>query len=200
MHRPRFLPSVRGMSFTLSRNLRRTTLLLHVLCGVGWMGLDLGLMVLVVSGATTGDGAVAAAAYTTAHLVIPLVVPALATGMLLTGIVLGLGTRYGLTQWAWVLTKLAIGVLLTALVFVLLLPGALGIPDGLAGTADQVRAAVGDGARDLVFPPFVSFALLAVALVLSIWKPWGRTPWASRAHETRTRRATTPTGSARSPL
>jgi len=186
------------MPFTLSRNLRRTTLLLHVLCGVGWMGLDLGLMVLVVSGATTGDGAVAAAAYTTAHLVIPVVVPALATGMLLTGIVLGLGTRYGLAQWTWVLTKLGIGVLLTLLVFTSLLPGVLAIPEGLSGSADQVRAAVGDTVRDLVFPPFVSFTLLAVALVLSIWKPWGRTPWARRAHEVRGTQQLEATGSARS--
>ena len=171
------------MSFTLGRNLRRTTLVLHILCGVGWMGLDLGLMVLVVSGATTGDGAVAAAAYTTAHLVIPVVVPALAVGMLLTGIVLGLGTRYGLTQWKWVLTKLTIGVLLTVLVFTALLPGVLAIPDGLTGTADEVRAMVGDSVEGLIPPPFVSFTLLAVALVLSIWKPWGRTPWARGAEE-----------------
>lgn len=189
---------MRGMTFTLGRHLRRTTLLLHVLCGVGWMGLDLGLMVLVLSGATTGDGAVAAAAYTTSHLVVPVVVPALATGMLLTGIVLGLGTRYGLTQWTWVLTKLAIGVLLTVLVFTSLLPGVLGIPEGLTGTADQVRAMVGDTVRDLVFPPFVSFALLAVSLVLSLWKPWGRTPWARRAHEIRPQQGLTASGSARS--
>lgn len=162
------------------------------------MGLDLGLMVLVVSGATTGDGAVAAAAYTTAHLVIPVVVPALATGMLLTGIVLGLGTRYGLVQWTWVPTKLAVGVLLTVLVFFSLLPGVLGIPDGLTGTADQVRAMVGDTARDLMFPPFVSFTLLAVSLVLSIWKPWGRTPWARRAQEIRPQKAFETSGSARS--
>lgn len=168
------------MSFTLGRTARRTTLLLHVLCGVGWMGLDLALAVLVVTGATTGDGQVAAAAYTAAHLVIPPVVPVLATGMLLTGVVLGLGTRYGLAQWAWVLTKLCIGVLLTVLVFVALLPGVLAIPDGLSGTAEEVRAAVGDQVAGLVFPPFVSFTLLAVALVLSIWKPWGRTPWARR--------------------
>lgn len=180
MCRDALLPSVRSMPVLLGRNLRRTTLLLHILCGVGWMGLDLGLMVLVVSGATTEDGAVA---YTTAHLVIPAAVPALALGMLLTGIVLGLGTRYGLLQWTWVFTKLSIGVVLTVLVFVALLPGVLAIPDGLTGSADQVRAMVGGSVEDLIPPPFVSFTLLAVSLVLSIWKPWGRTPWSRRARE-----------------
>lgn len=177
-------PSVPGMTsgtpFTLSRPWRRAVLALHVLCGVGWMGLDLGLLVLVVTGATSDSGPVVAAAYTAARLVIPVVVPALATGMLLTGVVLGWGTRWHLTEWTWVFTKLVIGLVLTVLVFVSLVPGALGIPVDLTGTADQVRAAVGGAVRDLVFPPLVSFTALAVSLVLSLWKPWGRTRWARR--------------------
>lgn len=172
------------MAFQLSRPLRRTVLALHVLCGVGWMGLDLGLLVLVVTGATSDSGPTTAAAYTAARLVIPVVVPVLATGMLLTGVLLGLGTRWRLTEWTWVLTKLVIGVVLTVLVYVALVPGALSIPSGLVGTADEVRAAVGGAGRDLLFPPVVSFLALAVSLVLSIWKPWGRTRWARRRRDT----------------
>lgn len=73
------------MAFSLSRPWRRAVLALHILSGVGWMGLDLGLLVLVVAGATSDSGAVVAAAYTSARLVIPVVVPVLASGMLLTG-------------------------------------------------------------------------------------------------------------------
>ena len=171
------------MSLVLGRPWRRAVLALHVLCGVGWMGLDLGLLVLVVTGATSDSGPVVAAAYTAARLVIPVVVPVLATGMLLTGGVLGWGTKWSLTEWTWVFTKLVIGLVLTVLVFVALVPGALSIPVDLTGTAAQARAAVGGAGRDLVFPPAVSFAALAVALVLSIWKPWGRTRWARRRHE-----------------
>lgn len=171
------------MAFTLSRSQRRAVLALHVLCGVGWMGLDLGLVVLVLTGAMSDDGAAVAAAYTSARLVIPVVVPVLATGMLLSGVLLGLGTRWRLTEWVWVFTKLCIGVVLTVLVYVALVPGALSIPTDLTGTAEQVRDAVGGTGRDLLFPPFVSFAALAFSLVLSIWKPWGRTPWARRARD-----------------
>jgi hypothetical protein len=71
-----------------------------------------------------------------------------------------------------------IGIVLTVLVFVALVPGALSIPVDLAGSADQVRDAVGGAGRDLLFPPIVSFLALGFALVLSIWKPWGRTRWA----------------------
>jgi hypothetical protein len=165
------------MAFSLSRPARRSVLALHVLCGVGWMGLDLGLVLLLATGLTTADGGTAAAAYTAARIVIPPVVPVLATGMLVTGILLGLGTRYGLVQWTWVFVKLLIGIVLTVLVFVALLPGVLGLPESLSGSADAVRDAVGRAATDLMFPPIVSFTALAVALVLSIWKPWGRTRW-----------------------
>ena len=68
---------------------------------------------------------------------IPVVVPVLACGMLLTGILLGLGTKYGLVQWTWVLTKLSVGVVLTVLVFVALLPGALSIPTDLVRSAPR---------------------------------------------------------------
>ena len=164
--------------FRLSRNARRSVLVLHILCGVGWMGADVLLAILVLTGRLSDDGATVAAAYTAVRLVIPPAVPVLAVGMLLTGVLLGLGTKWGLVQWWWVTVKLAIGVVLTLLVFVALVPGALDIPTGLTGTADQVREAVGRPGEDLLFPPFVSFAALAFALVLSIVKPWKRTWWA----------------------
>src|SRR3954451_14995855 len=166
--------------FRLSRAWRRTALAVHVLCGAGWMGLDLALLVLVWTGARSDSGPTVAAAYTAVRLVVPIVVPVLATGMLVTGLLLGWGTRWGLLQWTWVFVKLLIGLVLTALVFFLLLPLALGLPSDLGGSAAGVRDAVGDARRALLFPPAVSFTALAVSLVLSIWKPWGRTPWARR--------------------
>lgn len=167
-------------TFRLTRTGRRTVLVLHVLCGVGWMGLDLGLVVLVVTAATSGTGPTVASAYTAVRLVVPVVVPVLATGMLLTGLLLGWGTRWGLLRWTWVVVKLAIGLVLTGLVFVLLLPLVLGLPVELGGSADQVRDAVGSAGRSLLFPPVVSFVALGVSLVLSVWKPWGRTSWSGR--------------------
>ncbi len=187
------LPSVATMAssaFSLSRPVRRAVLALHILCGVGWMGLDLGLVLLVASGLTSDDGATVAAVYTAARIVIPPVVPTLALGMLVTGILLGLGTRYGLVQWTWVLVKLVIGVVLAVLVFVALLPGVLSIPESLSGSAQDVRDAVGGAATDLIYPPVVSFVALGAALVISIWKPWGRTRWGRRAQVERAAQVT----------
>jgi hypothetical protein len=181
--RPSVAPMPLSRTFRLFRPWRRAVLAVHVLCGAGWMGLDLGLMVLVVTGATSGSGPTVAAAYTAVRLVVPVVVPLLATGMLVTGLLLGWGTTWGLLEWTWVLTKLVIGLVLTALVFVLLVPTALSVPSDLGGSATGVRDAVGAAVRSLMFPPMVSFAALGVSLVLSIWKPWGRTAWALRRRE-----------------
>ena len=164
----------------------------HILCGVGWMGADVILAVLVVTAQTTGDGATVSSIYTVLRLVIPWTVPFLAGGMLVTGVVLGWGTTYGLAQWWWVLVKLSVAIVLTVLVFVALVPGALSLPQGLAGTAGQVREAVGDAGTDLMYPPFVSFTALAFALVLSVFKPWGRTRWARRPEGVTDRAAAPP--------
>ena len=174
---PRTAPT---SGFRLSRRVRRGLLAVHILCGVGWMGADVLLAILVLTGRLSDDGATVAAAYTAIRLVIPPAVPVLASGMLVTGVLLGLGTKWGLVQWWWVFVKLMIGIVLTVLVFVALVPGALSIPEGLTGTADAVRDTVGRAGEDLMFPPFVSIAALAFALALSVYKPWSRTRWARK--------------------
>ncbi len=170
--------------FRLSRQARKGVLAVHIACGVGWMGADVLLGVLVLAGRLSDDGNTVAAAYTAIRLVVPPVVPVLATGMLITGVLLGLGTRWGLVQWWWVVVKLTIGIVLTALVFVALVPSALSIPDGLTGTADHIRDLLGRTGQDLMFPPFVSFAALGFALVLSVYKPWSKTRWGRKGSPT----------------
>ncbi len=58
MHAPRVRPTVAVMSSRarLGRTARRGWLVAHILCGVGWMGADVILAVLVVTAQTTGDG------------------------------------------------------------------------------------------------------------------------------------------------
>jgi len=173
------------------RTTRKSLLVLHVACGVGWMGADVVLAILMLTGWFSGDGPTVAAAYTAARLVIPPAVPVLAGGMLVTGVLLGIGTKYGLVQWWWVFVKLVIGVVLTVLVFVLLLPGALDLPTGLTGTADEIRDLVGREGRHLLFPPLVSFVALAFSLVVSVFKPWGRTRWGRQRVERQQREKVT---------
>lgn len=68
------------------------------------------------------------------------------------------------------LVKLLLSLVMTVLVFVALLPA-------VNGSADAVRARDGPLPTMLLFPPIVSFLLLGAATVLSLTKPWPRTPW-----------------------
>jgi hypothetical protein len=156
-------------------------MLLHIVCGVGWMGADIVLFILLSTGLTTDDGAVAAACYRAVSVFVPIAVPALSLGMLATGLVLGWGTRWGLLRYWWVLVKLALATVMVVLVFVSLLPGVNDLEDADAAlSAGAVRESLGSAPETMMFPPVVSFLMLATAAILSVYKPWRQTPWSTR--------------------
>lgn len=158
----------------LPRPWRKAVLVLHIIAGVGWIGVDLALLPLVLTGMTTDDGASAAASYRAIATLVPWTVPALSLLIVTTGVILGLGTKWGLLRYWWVTTKFGISLLLTVLVFVLLLPAVNALEVRPATTGDDVRAALEDP-MVFLFPPVVSGTLLSVAAILSVTKPWGRT-------------------------
>ena len=112
-------------------------------------------------------------------MIVPIVVPPLSLGILSTGLILGLGTRWRLVRYWWVLVKLLLWLVMTVLVFVSLVPAVNGIAVLSATTmsADAVRTSLGTLPTVLMFPPIVSFLMLGVAAILSIFKPRRRTPW-----------------------
>jgi hypothetical protein len=156
----------------LGRRTRRATLVLHISAAGAWLGLDVVMAVLVATSALTDSDRTRGVAYRALELVTVWPMTVAGLSCLLTGVVLGLGTRYGLVRYWWVAAKLVINLLLTTLVLVALRPGVGEIADRGEALLDgeAVRAAVGD----LAFPPIVSTSLLLVAIVLSVFKPWGR--------------------------
>jgi hypothetical protein len=151
---------------------RKTVLVAHILSVGTWVGVDVLVAVLVLAGWFSGDTAVRAAAYQAlgTFVVWPMLTAGLAS--LVTGVVLGLGSRYGLVRYWWVAVKLALNVVLCTLIVVLLRPE-------LGEVAEYGRAVAAGTAGDqdlstLFFPPAVSLAALTLATVLSVAKPWGR--------------------------
>ena len=92
----------------LTARTRKLLLLVHIAAAGVWLGLDLVLGIFVVT-VLTGDatGAGAAAASLAAVATWPLVVAGLVT--LASGVLLGLGSKYGLMRYRWVLVKLVVG-------------------------------------------------------------------------------------------
>ena len=164
----------------LSSSLRKCVLVLHAVSGIGWIGVDIALFLLLFNARTTSNAAEAISGYTAVSLIVPIVVPPLCLGVLGTGLLLGWGSPWGLVRYWWVFVKLLLSLGMTILVFVALVPTVQSMP-GIAnfGTADAVRERLGPLTIQLMFPPAVSFGLLSVATVLSIFKPRRLTPWSA---------------------
>jgi hypothetical protein len=158
--------------------LRKAALVLHIVSGIGWMGADIVLFILLITGLTTDDGALAAACYRAVAVFVPLAVPALSLTMLATGLLLGWGTKWGILRHWWVVVKLALAVVMVVLVFVSLLPGVNDLTNAdTTMSASAVRDGLGSAPEQMLYPPVVSFLMLATAAVLSVYKPWRQTPW-----------------------
>lgn len=174
--------ATRTRTWRLPPAARKAVLVLHIVAGIGWMGVDVALFVLLMTARTTDDANLVISGFNAIRMIVPVAVPPLSLGILATGLVLGWGTPWGLLRYWWVFVKLILSLVMTVLVFVSLVPAvnSIEVLSAAAESADAVRASLGLLPTQLMFPPVVSFLMLSVATVLSIFKPWRRTPW-SRA-------------------
>jgi hypothetical protein len=166
---------------------RKAVLVLHAVTGISWMGVDIALFVLLMTARTTDDPTLVVSGFNAIRIIVPVAVPPLSLGILVTGLILGLGTPWGLVRYWWVLVKLSLSLVMTVLVFLSLLPAINSIPvlSVTPMSADAVRASLGFLPTQLMFPPIVSFLMLGVATILSIFKPWRRTPWSRETSSVR---------------
>ena len=159
-------------SWRLGARTRKSVLVVHIVSAGAWIGIDVVMAVVVFTGLLSDDDDTKALSFRALELFA--VWPLLAAGLvcLLSGLVLGLGSKYGLVRYWWVAGKLALNLLLTGLVLVGLQPA---VADA-AGRARQFSAgeAVSLAVKDLIYPPIVSPAALLIAVLLAVFKPWGR--------------------------
>jgi uncharacterized membrane protein len=166
-------------------------LFIHIVTGVSWMGTDIALAILVFGALCLDDAERIAANYLAVSYIGVIAVPVLAIAMTVSGIILSIGSGLGLLKHWWVLVKLVISLVLRVLVYAALLPELRTLPDmvEMGASADEARGQLGPTTTELLFPPIVSFTMMAVASLLSIFKPWGKTPWTASSRR-RTTRAT----------
>jgi SAM-dependent methyltransferase len=156
-------------SVTLPQPWRKVLLTVHVAASVSVLGADL---VLLTLGSASLTGADPLTIYPAARLVGAWLVAPLALLALGTGLLLGLLTPWGLFTYWWVTIKLAIVVVLTGAVLFVLVPALGATADAVSGPTPRPLAA---GERlPLFVAPAVASTLLAVALVLAIFKPGWR--------------------------
>lgn len=150
---------------------RKLWLVLHILSAAAWIGVDVIVAVLVAAGMSGGDRTRGLAYQALGSFV---VWPMLTAGLVClgTGLILGLGSKWGLLRYWWVAVKLALNLVLCTLILVALNPG---MPEVRAhGEALSAGLTSPLDTANLVFPPIVSLTALSLATVLSVYKPWGR--------------------------
>lgn len=148
------------------RRWRQLTVWLHVVTALGWMTLAVVLFVLLGLARTAGPPTAHAATTMAQHLDHVLLAP-LANASASTGLMLSLGTAWGLAQHRWVLIKFAI-------TFVQLYLGIFVLSGALNGAA-----ASGDPSLALVAGTAAMAGAIAFQAWLSVAKPGGRTRWAA---------------------
>src|SRR5215210_3480781 len=156
----------------LGARTRKGVLVVHIVSAGVWIGIDVVMAVVIFTALLADDDNTKALCYRALELFA--VWPLLTAGLvcLASGVVLGLGTKYGLVRYWWVAIKLVLNIVLTALVPIALRPE-------VSKAAEQGwRFAAGEPASlvvgNLIFPPIVSPTALLLATVLAVFKPWGR--------------------------
>ena len=156
----------------LAGRTRKSLLVTHIVAAGVWIGLDVAMAVLVFTAMGTGDQQTRAASLQALRLVTvwPMTVAGLVS--LATGVLLGLGSRYGLVRYWWVLVKLVLNLVLCTLIVTALRGGVAEAAD--TGRVLATGADLPWASRDMMFPPIVSTTALLAAFLLSVFKPWGR--------------------------
>jgi hypothetical protein len=168
---------------------RRLALTLHLTCSVGWIGAVVAYLALAVWAARAPDADALRSAWTAMEVTGWWAIVPLAVAALVTGVVMSLGTPWGLFRHYWVVISLALTVLCTV-VLVLHMPtvsataAMLRTMDMAPGVGGRGHSAVGG---DLFHPGVGLVVLLAIA-ALNVYRPRGLTRYGWRKQqEERTR-------------
>jgi hypothetical protein len=160
----------------MSPAVRKFALTAHVTLSVGWVGAVVVSLALAILGLVSEDAQTVRGAYLVMEPAARSVLVPLAFASLVTGIIQGLGTTWGLFQHYWVLFKLVITVFATLILLVYMETFRV-----MASVAADPRAEL-----DIVRNPspvlhsVLALLVLLVATVLAIYKPRGLTPYGWR--------------------
>ncbi|NNU85417.1 DUF2269 domain-containing protein [Geobacillus sp. BMUD] len=169
----------------MTHGLRKFALTAHVTSSVGWLGAVVGFLAIVVAALTSKDAQTVRAAFIAMELTGWFAIVPLALASLLTGLVMSLGTPWGVFRHYWVLFKLLLTILAT---IVLLLN--MQTVSFLAGVAAETGSVDLGGLRGALRGELLhaggGLLVLLVTTILSVYKPRGMTRYGWRKqHEQR---------------
>lgn len=161
----------------MSPGLRKFALASHLTVSVGWIGAVAAYLVLDITVATSQDAQTLRAAYVAMDLITAWAIVPLALSSLLTGLVMSLGTKWGLFRHYWTL----ISLILTVLAIIVLLQETETIR-GFAMIAGDPATSDRDlhGRGSTLLHSVGGIAVLLMITWLNVYKPAGLTRYGWR--------------------
>jgi hypothetical protein len=164
---------------------RKLVLIVHLTSSLGWIGAVVAYVALGIAAVANRDPAIVRGAWMAMELIGWFVIVPLALAALVTGLVISLGTAWGLFRHYWVLISLAL-TLLATVVLIVHMPS-VSATAALARVADssqlgQLGGDLGHAVGGLV--------VLLVVTVLNVYKPQGLTAYGWRKQQEARGRAT----------
>jgi len=160
----------------MSPRIRKFALTAHLTSSVGWLGAVAVFLALAVVGLTSRDARTVRGVYLVMEPTAWLILVPLSFASLLTGVVMSLGTAWGLFRHYWVLFKLLLTVFATIILLIYM------------GTFRQMAGVAADPIADLrvirnpspVLHAVLALLVLLVATVLAVYTPQGITAYGRR--------------------
>lgn len=146
------------------RGVRTALLSAHITISLGLLGADSGLLALTVAGQR---GAPPVSVYPAAHMLGQWLLQPLAIASVVSGIALGLATRWGVFRYWWTLAKLALNLFGVVMAELVLLPA-------LQSAADQPGTLSAAAQFGLVRDTGAAIVVLLASVLLASYKPFGR--------------------------
>lgn len=154
---------------------RKFALTVHLTFSIGWVGAVVAYLGLGVAAVTSDQVRTVRAAWTAMELTGWYVIVPLAVGSLLTGVIMGLGTKWGLFRHYWVVFSLGLTVFATVILLF-----HMPTVSSVAKMAQQAEGRALESLGGDLFHPGVGLAVLLLIQVLNMYKPQGLTPYGQR--------------------
>jgi len=162
----------------MTTGVRKFVLTTHITSSIGWLGSVAAFLALAVAGIAGDETQLVRASYVAMHLITWFVIVPLSIAALATGFVDSLGTPWGLFRHYWVVAKLLLTVLATAVLLVHTQP--IDRVAAVATQADLTRMDLWQVRLQLVGDAAAALFVLCAATALSVYKPWGMTAYGLR--------------------
>jgi hypothetical protein len=166
----------------MTPSLRKFALTVHLTFSGGWIGAVIAYLALVFAAMTSQDAQTLRAAQIAMEWIGWFAIVPLALASLLTGLVMALGTQWGLFRHYWVLFSLVLTIFAIVILLQHMQPVRL-----FAGVAAEPHGADVGGLREGLWGELlhagVGLLVLLVIQVMNVYKPRGLTPYGWRKQQ-----------------